>query len=81
MECVVIPVVVVLILTLIIIIVLLVALFWYIQKNSRNSPDKQIQLKKVDKKTAAKDVENVISNVHAVSRDVTTESAVKTDAV
>ena len=47
---------------------------------SRNSPVNQIQLEKIDKKTT-KDVENtdVLSNVYAVSEDVTSESVVKTD--
>ena len=87
MVCVVIPVIIALILLLILIIVLLVALIWYIRtkaafkvNHSRNSPVNQIQLEKIDRKTR-KDVENanVISNVYAVSEDVTSESVVKTD--
>ena len=82
-ECVVVPVVVALILIfLILIAVLLIALYWYKQRkavwkmiHSRNSPVEQIQLKKVDKKTAEKDVENF-----AISKEeVITESVMKTD--
>ena len=86
MECVVIPVAVALILILLIlIIVLLIALYWYNQRlavrktiHTRNSPAKQIQLEKVDKKTSDKDVENLYSNVHS-AEDVITESVMKTD--